>query len=202
MKLELQIGQNIRRLRLESGLSQEALAKSVGATSRHIGRIEHGSISVTVGLLGRIANSLRCPVGWLLETYSKPMPPNLPRGRGRASAAKPEASPASKEQIDPALKDEMETIKRILERDTAGPLTRATEEFVTELINSIGGEGNLTETQRRNIDLAFSLAAAKDAAQSGEGSSDGQGAARRAPDTRTTSPLQPQAESRARRRNR
>jgi len=171
MDIEHQIGVNIRRLRLEMGLSQEALARLVGATGRHLGRIERGSISVTIGLLARIADALNSPVGDLLSRRDTPMPPNLPRGRrtrdGDGAPTDPADAPDAAFPFDvlsdPALKSDLETIRRVLNHERSGFLSQATEKIIGDLIRQSGGEENLTAAQRKNIELARALAAAKDA---------------------------------------
>ena len=177
MDIEHQIGVNIRRLRLEMGLSQEALARRVGATGRHLGRIERGSISVTIGLLTRIADALNSPVGDLLSRRDTPMPPNLPRGRRmREDSDAPADTVDAPDEIfpfdtpsDPALKTDLETIRRVLNHERSGFLSQATEKIIGDLIRQSGGEENLTTAQRKNIELARALAAARDATRPQQG---------------------------------
>ncbi|URI15824.1 MULTISPECIES: helix-turn-helix domain-containing protein [Brevundimonas] len=52
------VGSNVRRLRKERGLSQEALAGEAGLAMRHLGRIERGEGNPTVAILGRMAEVL------------------------------------------------------------------------------------------------------------------------------------------------
>lgn len=57
------VGENVRRLRLASGLSQEELAGEAGIAMRHLGRIERGEVSPTIDMLGKLATALgRHPV--------------------------------------------------------------------------------------------------------------------------------------------
>lgn len=58
MEWEQIVGANIRRLRKERGLSQEALAGEAGLAMRHLGRIERGEGNPTVAILGRLAEVL------------------------------------------------------------------------------------------------------------------------------------------------
>lgn len=58
MEWEKIVGANIRRLRKERGLSQEALAGEAGLAMRHLGRIERGEGNPTVAILGRLADVL------------------------------------------------------------------------------------------------------------------------------------------------
>jgi Predicted transcriptional regulators len=60
-------GANIRRLRLERGLTQEDLAGEAGIAMRHVGRIERGESSPTVDLLGKLAAVLGVHPQALLE---------------------------------------------------------------------------------------------------------------------------------------
>lgn len=55
MEWEQIVGANIRRLRKERGLSQEALAGEAGLAMRHLGRIERGEGNPTVAILGKLA---------------------------------------------------------------------------------------------------------------------------------------------------
>jgi transcriptional regulator with XRE-family HTH domain len=75
------VGRNLRRLRLERGLSQEALAHDAEVAPSFISQIESGKRSPTVTLLDDLARALRMPI---VEFFSetKPMPAKgLPRGR-------------------------------------------------------------------------------------------------------------------------
>ena len=51
MEWEKIVGANIKRLRKERGLSQEALAGDAGLAMRHIGRIERGEGNPTVSMV-------------------------------------------------------------------------------------------------------------------------------------------------------
>jgi transcriptional regulator with XRE-family HTH domain len=55
MEWEKIVGANVRRLRKERGLSQEALAGEAGIAMRHLGRIERGEGNPTVAVLVRLA---------------------------------------------------------------------------------------------------------------------------------------------------
>ena len=58
MEWENIVGANIKRLRKERGLSQEALAGEAGLAMRHLGRIERGEGNPTVAVLGKLADVL------------------------------------------------------------------------------------------------------------------------------------------------
>lgn len=55
MEWEKIVGANIKRLRKEADLSQEALAGEAGLAMRHIGRIERGEGNPTVSMIAKIA---------------------------------------------------------------------------------------------------------------------------------------------------
>lgn len=48
---------NVRRLRHDRGWNQEDLADRVGLSARYIGQIERAQASMTITVLGRIANA-------------------------------------------------------------------------------------------------------------------------------------------------
>lgn len=58
MEWEKIVGENVRRLRKERGLSQETLAGEAGLAMRHLGRIERGEGNPTVAVLGKLADVL------------------------------------------------------------------------------------------------------------------------------------------------
>lgn len=61
------LSDNVRRLRLEHGLSQEALAERCGLHRTYIGSIERGERNATLGSIEVIANSLNVSVPLLLS---------------------------------------------------------------------------------------------------------------------------------------
>lgn len=171
MDVELVVGRNIRRMRLDLGLSQESLAFDVGIAARHLGRIERGTISATVGMLARIADALGCTIGDMLEDGERPMPANLPRGRGASAtsigfhsddgqADYQADTPADPEQTDPD--PDIEALRDILHGGPRGKYSAAAEEMVADLVAEIGGEEKLTHVQRENIQLARAWALARD----------------------------------------
>jgi transcriptional regulator with XRE-family HTH domain len=50
---------NVRRLRHEKGWTQEDLADRVGISARYVGQVERAQASMTVTVLGRIAEALK-----------------------------------------------------------------------------------------------------------------------------------------------
>ncbi|WP_018316673.1 helix-turn-helix domain-containing protein [Bradyrhizobium sp. WSM2793] len=58
MKLRRLVARNLRRLRKESGLSQEELADRAGLNRNYIGMIEREENSPTVDALDQISNAL------------------------------------------------------------------------------------------------------------------------------------------------
>jgi transcriptional regulator with XRE-family HTH domain len=59
---DVEIGQKIRALRLERGLSQEELGREVGVTFQQIQKYERGANRVSAGRLQRIADALQVAV--------------------------------------------------------------------------------------------------------------------------------------------
>jgi transcriptional regulator with XRE-family HTH domain len=75
------IGLNLRRLRVERGLSQERLALASGIDRSYVGRIERGSENVTIDALEALATVLGVPVRQLFDEPSGGAPMRLPSGR-------------------------------------------------------------------------------------------------------------------------
>ena len=67
MRWEQIVGENIRKVRLEHGLSQEEVAHRVGIVSSYYGQIERGRRNPTIGVLGRVADALEVPLAKLVE---------------------------------------------------------------------------------------------------------------------------------------
>jgi transcriptional regulator with XRE-family HTH domain len=66
------LGQNVRRRRLEKGLSQEKLANDAGLTDyKHVGQIERGATNPTISYLVGIARALGVDVAELLADPSE-----------------------------------------------------------------------------------------------------------------------------------
>ena len=67
-----EIGQRIRRYRKACGLSQEALAGSVGISVTHMSHIETGNTKLSLPVLAKIAEELSVGTDALLTDESKP----------------------------------------------------------------------------------------------------------------------------------
>jgi len=63
----LALGEAMRRLRKERGLSQEALADAAGIERAHMGKIERGERNLTLLNLSRVAGALHTSPSDLLR---------------------------------------------------------------------------------------------------------------------------------------
>ncbi len=83
MDIRRQVARNLRRLRLERRLSQEALALEAAIDRAYMSRLERGVRNPTVLLLERLARVLKVSVSDIVAVGSeRETPPrNLPRGR-------------------------------------------------------------------------------------------------------------------------
>lgn len=61
------LGQNIRKIRKELGLSQEALANESGLDRAYVGKIERGEKNITVAKLLQIVDALGIATSELFE---------------------------------------------------------------------------------------------------------------------------------------
>jgi len=77
------LARNVRRLRVERGLSQERLAVDAHIDRTYVSKLERAVHAVTVDVLQQIADALGVPVGHLLEPApdGEEFPENLPSGR-------------------------------------------------------------------------------------------------------------------------
>lgn len=67
MTLQQTVGENLRRIRLDRGLSQERLAHEVlGLSLRYVADIEAGRRNLTMQAVERLAESLEVPATELL----------------------------------------------------------------------------------------------------------------------------------------
>lgn len=64
------LGENIRRARVEQGLSQRVLARMVGTSQSTLFNIEHGKSDAKASTLFRLADALDVEVADLFKTES------------------------------------------------------------------------------------------------------------------------------------
>ena len=76
------VGQNIRRIRVAQGISQERLAYDASIDRSYLGGVERGEENPTVDSLDRIAATLAVPLRELFsQNWNNLAPLSLPRGR-------------------------------------------------------------------------------------------------------------------------
>lgn len=75
------VGQRLRQGRRECGLTQEALAASLGVTFQQIQKYEAGHSRLSAGRLLEIAQAIGRPVGWFYEPFEIAENPDTMRGR-------------------------------------------------------------------------------------------------------------------------
>jgi transcriptional regulator with XRE-family HTH domain len=64
------LGAQVKRIRLDQGLTQTAVADAAGITYKHLGRIELAQSEAGADMLVRIANALGVTVGDLFDTIT------------------------------------------------------------------------------------------------------------------------------------
>ncbi|MBI2060354.1 MAG: helix-turn-helix transcriptional regulator [Nitrospirae bacterium] len=64
--IKAEIGRNLRELREERGLTQQALAKEADLADETVSRIERGHLNPSAEVLGRLANALKVAAQRLL----------------------------------------------------------------------------------------------------------------------------------------
>lgn len=77
-------GGNMRRLRLEAGLSQDAVALKMGVDRAHVSSMERGQQNVTLLILHEAAQAIGVKPAMLLAESDMPPPPagtKAPRAR-------------------------------------------------------------------------------------------------------------------------
>jgi transcriptional regulator with XRE-family HTH domain len=67
MKMHKHIGQRIREIRLQQGLSQPQLAKRAGMSRSYLTQLEQGSSEPTVSKAIAIAKALKTTLSYLIE---------------------------------------------------------------------------------------------------------------------------------------
>jgi len=86
------LGLNLKRLRVEQGMTQERLALEAVIDRAYVGRIERGEENVTIDRIDALALVLKVPVSALLEAPARKTPvAGLRAGRKPNSATKPRA---------------------------------------------------------------------------------------------------------------
>ncbi len=68
------LGQQLRSLRSQRGLTRKALARATGVSERHLANLEQGSGNASLLVLNDIATALQCPVAQLLGDMSTTSP--------------------------------------------------------------------------------------------------------------------------------
>lgn len=87
------LGQNIRRIRLEAGKSQQALADILDVSVSRISEYESGRFASTIDVIERIADALGVTMAALLDetTPEKPKAERAPRKSEAARLPRPKA---------------------------------------------------------------------------------------------------------------
>lgn len=81
MDVRIRFAWNLRRLRVEQGISQEALAVDADIDRTHVSRLERGKENPTLAVMDRLAAALKVSICDLLVEVSGRKPPVLPKGR-------------------------------------------------------------------------------------------------------------------------
>jgi transcriptional regulator with XRE-family HTH domain len=66
-QLQVQIGNKVRELRLEAGLSQETLADQAGIHRSHMGEVERGEVDMPLSMLMKVSQALGVKVSKLVQ---------------------------------------------------------------------------------------------------------------------------------------
>lgn len=124
--LRLQLAVNVRRLRLQSGMSQEALAEETGLHRTYIGSVERGERNLSVDNIEKLAAALHVPPSELLT----------PTGQGSDAEILEELIPYIRRYQSLATKYEISDVFQ----DNGGKLLQVL--IKTGLKNMPGREGN------------------------------------------------------------
>ena len=65
------VAENVKAIRLERGISQQALANKSNLTVRYISRLENTAPNITLDVLEKLARGLGCPVAALIGSTAK-----------------------------------------------------------------------------------------------------------------------------------
>lgn len=87
MDVRKTIGWNLRRLRVDKGLSQERLALEAGIDRSYVGRVERGMENVTVSTLEAISLTLNVHVSELFAVVDDKLASPKPLRSGRKPKA-------------------------------------------------------------------------------------------------------------------
>jgi transcriptional regulator with XRE-family HTH domain len=85
MKAQIVVARNLRRLRVDRTLSQEALAADAAVDRTYVGRLERGIENPTVAILERLARALSVPVADFFDEGAVARGPIKPLRSGRRS---------------------------------------------------------------------------------------------------------------------
>lgn len=67
MDIRVRLGRNVRRLRRELGVSQEALADEAGIHRTYVSDVERGARNPTITVVEKLARALKVSAGELLD---------------------------------------------------------------------------------------------------------------------------------------
>jgi transcriptional regulator with XRE-family HTH domain len=83
MRAQALVARNLRRLRVERNLSQEALAADASIDRTYVSRLERGLENPTVAILEQLANALDAKIVefFIVPATGEPPPKPLPGGR-------------------------------------------------------------------------------------------------------------------------
>jgi len=83
MRAQALVARNLRRLRVERNLSQEALAADASIDRTYVSRLERGLENPTVATLEQLANALDAKIVefFIVTATGEPPPKPLPGGR-------------------------------------------------------------------------------------------------------------------------
>lgn len=73
------IGDQVRKLRTQMGLTQQQLAFMVGLSREQVNRLENGTGNPGMGQLDKILDGLGCPIERLFDEYSWQLMGLVPR---------------------------------------------------------------------------------------------------------------------------